>query len=124
MSTTYMNLKDITLNTSITLSNLVYLSLKITRSVSPLDQDSNPTIYARFRKIGSKLRVKTRHFQQSSGRNTKRNNLLLTVFISVQSFILVDLICKFKDDWIKTERVMLMIKSIIGFFNNQGDGSL
>ena len=42
-------------------------------------------------------------------------------FKFIQDFIYVHVICKFKDDPIKTEWVMLMIKSNIGFSNNQGD---
>ena len=42
-------------------------------------------------------------------------------FEFIQDFIHVHLICKFQDDLIKIEWVMLMIVSNIDFFNNQGD---
>ena len=42
-------------------------------------------------------------------------------FEFIKDFIHVHLICKFQDDLIKTEQVMLMIKYNKGFFINQGD---
>ena len=42
---------------------------------------------------------------------SKINNLIWTAYKFIQDFIHVHLICKFKDDQIKTELVLLMIKS-------------
>ena len=66
-------------------------------------------------------KIANRHFQESRDRtyNSKRNNLIWTVFTFFQDFIHVYLICKFQDHPIKTEQVMLMIKSNISFSNNQ-----
>ena len=47
-----------------------------------------------------------------------------TVFKFIQDFIHVHFICRFHDDPIKTEQVMLMIKSNIDFFINQADVTL
>ena len=68
--------------------------------------------------------VENSHFQQSSGCNSKINNLMGTIFKFVQDFIHVHLICKLQDDPITTGQVMLMIMSNIGFFNNQRDVTL
>ena len=65
-------------------------------------------------------RVENRRFQQSNGRNSKIDDLMETIFKFIQHFINDHLIYKFQDDPIKTEQVMLMIKSNLGFFNNQG----
>ena len=90
----------------------------------------NPILYVRFRKIWSKPKDlcrwqgRNRRFLQSGGCNSKINNLIWTVFEFIQNFIHVHLTCKFQEDPIKTEWVMLMIRSNKGFFNNQGNVSL
>ena len=65
-------------------------------------------------------KVKQRLFQQTRGCNFKINDLIWPVFELTRDFIDVYLICKFCEDLIKTELVMLMTKSNRGFFSNQG----
>ena len=67
-------------------------------SWSNCHQVSNLYLYGMFRKVWSKLKVENRHFQQSSGRNSKINDLMGTVFKFIQDFIHAHLICKFQDD--------------------------
>ena len=66
-------------------------------------------------------KVKQRRFQQSRGCNSKTNDLIWPVLELVWDFIHVHLICKFREDPIKSERVTLMTKSNRGFFSIQGE---
>ena len=66
-------------------------------------------------------KVKQRLFQQSRGHSSKINDPIRPVFGTVQDFIHVQLICKFQEDLIKAEWLMLMTKSNRSFFSNQGD---
>ena len=65
-----------------------------------------------------------RLFQQPRGCNSKINDPIWPDFKLIRDFIHVHLICKFQEDLIKTEWVMLMTKSNRGLFSNQGDISL
>ena len=69
-------------------------------------------------------KVKERHCQQSKGCNSKINDPIQTVFELIWDFIHVPLNCKFHEDPIKTEQVMLMLKSNRDFFSNHGDVTL
>ena len=55
---------------------------------------------------------------------TEINNLIWPVLELIQDFIHAPLICKFQEDPVKIEQVMLMTKSNRGFFSNQGDITL
>ena len=52
----------------------------------------------------------------NEGDNSKNNNLTWTICEFLHDFNHVHLICKFQNDPINTERVMLMAKSNIVFF--------
>ena len=65
-------------------------------------------------------KVENRLFQESRDRNTKTNNQYWTVFEMNQDFIQIHLICKFQDHAVKTDQVMLIKKSDISYFINQG----
>ena len=79
-----------------------------------------------IRKIQSKLKKlfwwqsqTEAFFHQSRGYNSKTNYPIWLGFELVRVFIHVHLICKFQEDPIKTEQVMMMTKSNRGFFSNQ-----
>ena len=53
-------------------------------------------------------KVKQIQFQQSRGCNSKINDPIWPILEFIQDFIHVHLVCKFQEDLIKTEQVMLM----------------
>ena len=63
-------------------------------------------------------------FQHSKGHNSKINDPIWPEFKFIRGFIHVHLICKFQEDPIRTEQVMLRTKSNRCFFSIQGDVTL
>ena len=115
MSTTFINLGDITLN----------ISMPPHPSICKFNDHEIKT-----EKVVLMIHCKVKYllFQQSRVYNSLTNNTIWPYFELFRDSIHVHLICKFQEDLIKTEWVSLMTKSNrdsnSDYFSNQGDVTL